>query len=176
MGSKWKKAKVALGLNLCMFVPRTLDDDFPPSTVVSERLSDAALLSSRPTTLVPFFHGLRLSKSSSKSSKQTCAICLTKMKQGSGQAIFTAECSHSFHFHCIASNVKHGNQICPVCRAKWKEIPLSGSSLEPIQGRVTPSPINWPQNDALMAVVHRLPLPLPHPRRDLNRRHIVPVY
>ncbi|CAL5209206.1 unnamed protein product [Lathyrus oleraceus] len=184
MGSKWKKAKVALGLNLCMFVPRTLDDDFPPSAVVSERLSDAALLSpanwekgsSRPTTPVPSFHGLRLSKSSSKSSKQTCAICLTKMKQGSGQAIFTAECSHSFHFHCIASNVKHGNQICPVCRAKWKEIPLSGSSLEPVQGRVTPSPINWPQNDALMAVVHRLPLPLPHPRRDLNRRHVVPLY
>lgn len=96
------------------------------------------------------------------------------MKQGSGHAIFTAECSHSFHFHCIASNVKHGNQICPVCRAKWKEIPFSGPSLGPIPGRVSPSPINWPQNDALMAVVHRLPLP--HPRRDLNRRHIVPLY
>ncbi|TKY51594.1 splicing factor U2af large subunit B [Spatholobus suberectus] len=182
MGSKWKKAKMALGLNLCMFVPRTLDDDSPPHTVVSERLSDAALLSpanwdtgsSRPTTPVPSFHGLKLSKSTSKSSKQTCSICLTKMKQGSGHAIFTAECSHSFHFHCIASNVKHGNQICPVCRAKWKEIPLSGPSLDPIPGRVSPSPINWPQNDALMAVVHRLPLP--HPHRDLNRRHVVPLY
>ncbi|XP_061347042.1 E3 ubiquitin-protein ligase WAV3-like isoform X2 [Gastrolobium bilobum] len=186
MGSKWKKAKVALGLNLCMFVPRTLDDDSPPATVVSERLSDAALLSpanwdtgsSRSTTPVPSLHGLKLSKSASKSSKQTCPICLTKMKQGSGHAIFTAECSHSFHFHCIASNVKHGNQICPVCRAKWKEIPLSGPSLDPIPARVSPSPVNWPQNDALMAVVHRLPLPLPlpHPRRDLNRRHIVPLY
>ncbi|XP_014514278.1 uncharacterized protein LOC106772403 [Vigna radiata var. radiata] len=182
MASKWKKAKVALGLNLCMFVPRTLDDDSPPHTVVSERLSDAALLSpanwntssSRPTTPLSSFHGLKLSKSSSKSSKQTCSICLTKMKQGSGHAIFTAECSHSFHFHCIASNVKHGNQICPVCRAKWKEIPLSGPSLDPIPGRVSPSPINWPQNDALMAVVHRLPLP--HPHRDLNRRHVVPLY
>ncbi|KAG4998016.1 hypothetical protein JHK85_029455 [Glycine max] len=77
MGSKWKKAKVALGLNLCMFVPRTLDDDSPPHPVVSERLSDAALLSpanwstssSRPTTPVSSFHGLKLSKSSSKSSK-----------------------------------------------------------------------------------------------------------
>lgn len=84
MGSKWKKAKVALGLNLCMFVPRTLDDDFPPSAVVSERLSDAALLSpanwekgsSRPTTPVPSFHGLRLSKSSSKSSKVCCLVSL----------------------------------------------------------------------------------------------------
>ena len=98
------------------------------------------------------------------------------MKQGSGHAIFTAECSHSFHFHCIASNVKHGNQLCPVCRAKWKEIPFSGPSLDPIPGRVSPSPINWPQNDALMAVVHRLPLPQPQPRRDLNRRHVVPLY
>jgi len=79
MGSKWKKAKVALGLNLCMFVPRTLDDDVPPST----RLSDAALLSpvnwekgsSRPTTPVSSFHGLKLSKSSSKSSK-VCVLSL----------------------------------------------------------------------------------------------------
>ncbi|KAK7270350.1 hypothetical protein RIF29_23428 [Crotalaria pallida] len=189
MGSKWKKAKVALGMNLCMLVPRTLDDDDdspPSSTVVSERLSDAALLSpadmtsSRPTTPVPSLYGLKLSKSSSRSSKQTCSICLAKMKQGSGHAIFTAECSHSFHFHCIASNVKHGNQICPVCRAKWKEIPFSGPILDSIAGRVSPSPTNWSQNDALMAVVHPLPLPLPlphpHPRRDLNRRHIVPLY
>ncbi|CAN1253093.1 E3 ubiquitin-protein ligase WAV3 [Linum perenne] len=46
------------------------------------------------------------------------------MKAGQGHAIFTAECSHSFHFHCITSNVKHGNQVCPVCRAKWKEVPF----------------------------------------------------
>ncbi|OIV91377.1 hypothetical protein TanjilG_01995 [Lupinus angustifolius] len=183
MGSKWKKAKVALGMNLCMLVPRTLDDDSPHPAVVSERLSDAALLSpvanwdmgsSRSTTPVPSMYGLKkLSKSSSESSKQTCSICLTKMEQGSGHAIFTAECSHSFHFHCIASNVKHGNRICPVCRAKWKEIPFSGPSLDPIVGRVSPSPTTWSQNDALMAVVHGLPLP--HPRRDLHRRHIVPL-
>ncbi|KAF7811810.1 E3 ubiquitin-protein ligase WAV3-like [Senna tora] len=183
MGSRWKKAKLALGLNLCVFVPRTLDDDEePPSTEVSERLSDAALLSpanwdvasSRPTTPVPSFYGLKLSKSGSKSSKQTCSICLTKMKQGCGHAIFTAECSHSFHFHCITSNVKHGNQICPVCRAKWKEIPILGSNLDPLLGRVSPRPISWPQNDALMAVVHHLPLP--PPRRDLNHRNIIPFY
>ncbi|KAI4346324.1 hypothetical protein L6164_007231 [Bauhinia variegata] len=182
MGSKWKKAKLALGLNLCVFVPRTLDDDSPPATEVSERLSDAALLSplncdkgsSRPITPVPSFHGLKLSKSGSKSSKQTCSICLAKMRQGCGHAIFTAECSHSFHFHCIASNVKHGNRICPVCRAKWKEIPLLGPNLDPLPGRMSASPIGWPQNDALMAVVHHLPLP--PPRQVLNRRHIVPLY
>ncbi|OMO70994.1 hypothetical protein COLO4_28412 [Corchorus olitorius] len=83
MGSKWRKAKLALGLNLCAYLPRTSDDDYSslPST---ERLSDAALLSpsnwdnmasSRPMTPVPSSHGLRLSKSlsrsSSKSSKKT---------------------------------------------------------------------------------------------------------
>ncbi|OIW06714.1 hypothetical protein TanjilG_11439 [Lupinus angustifolius] len=183
MGSKWKKAKVALGMNLCMLVPSTLDDDSPLPTVVSDRFSDAALLSpaanwpidsSRPTTPVPSFYGLKLSKSSSKSSKQICSICLTRMKEGSGRAIFTAECTHSFHFHCIASNVKHGNQICPVCRAKWKDIPFSDPSLDPIAYKVSSSPTNWSQNDVLMAVVHRLPLP--HPQRDLNRRNIVPLY
>ncbi|XP_021657134.2 E3 ubiquitin-protein ligase WAV3 isoform X2 [Hevea brasiliensis] len=173
MGSKWRKPKLALRLNLCTYVPRTLEDSPPPS---SERLSDAALLSptnwdSRPMTPTPSSHGLRLSKSGSKSSKQTCSICLTKMKQGGGHAIFTAECSHSFHFHCIASNVKHGNQICPVCRAKWKEIPLQAPSLDPLPGRGSINAVGWPRNDALMTVVRRLP----PPRRDLNRRHIVPL-
>ncbi|KAJ6727255.1 RNA-BINDING PROTEIN, partial [Salix purpurea] len=71
MGSKWRKAKLALGLNLCVYVPRTLDDSAAPS---SERLSDAALLSptnwdSRPMTPTPSSNGLRLAKSGSKSSK-----------------------------------------------------------------------------------------------------------
>ncbi|KAG2729872.1 hypothetical protein I3760_01G269000 [Carya illinoinensis] len=178
MGSKWRKAKVALGLNLCMIVPRTLEDS-PPSLEASERLSDAALLSpanwstlsSRPSTPTPSSYGLRLSKSGSKSSK-TCSICLTKMKQGDGHAIFTAECSHSFHFHCIASNVKHGNQVCPVCRAKWKEIPVQGPSVDPSPGRASISPVGWPQNDALMTVIRQLP----PTRRDMNRRHIMPLY
>ncbi|GKV34145.1 hypothetical protein SLEP1_g42554 [Rubroshorea leprosula] len=179
MGSKWRKAKLALGLNLCVYMPRTLEDPLP-SIDSSERLSDVALLSpgnwdmttpSRPMTPTPSSHGLRFSKSGTKSSKQMCSICLTKMKQGGGHAIFTAECSHSFHFHCIASNVKHGNPICPVCRAKWKEIPMqSPGSVAPSE-RALMSPIFWPQNDALMAVVRRLP---PH-HRDLNRRHIVPL-
>ncbi|XP_009780877.1 E3 ubiquitin-protein ligase WAV3-like [Nicotiana tabacum] len=59
-----------------------------------------------------------------RSSKRTCAICLGSMKAGNGQAIFTAECSHAFHFSCIGNSVKHGNRLCPICRCKWKEIPL----------------------------------------------------
>ncbi|KAF5742544.1 hypothetical protein HS088_TW09G00594 [Tripterygium wilfordii] len=168
MGSKWRKAKLALGRNLCVYVPTTLEDSAPPDS--TERLSDAALLSqvancdmrlSTPMTPTPSSQGLRLPKSlSNKSSKQTCSICLTKIKQGGGHALFTAECSHCFHFHCIVSSVKHGNHVCPICRAKWKEIPLQASGWDP--------PLGWPQNNALMTL--RRP-----PRRDLNRRHIVPL-
>ncbi|KAJ7975056.1 Zinc finger (C3HC4-type RING finger) family protein [Quillaja saponaria] len=178
MASKWRKAKAALGLNFCVLVPRTLEDS-PPSREVSERLSDAALLSpanrdmglSRSATPILSSRSIKLSKSGSKSSKQTCSICLAKMKQGYGRAIFTAECSHSFHFHCIASSVKHGNQICPVCRAKWKEIPALAPNLEPPPARLSVSPVGWPQNDALMTMVRRLP----PTRRDLTRRHVVPL-
>ncbi|KAL8159828.1 hypothetical protein V2J09_001365 [Rumex salicifolius] len=177
MGSKWRKAKLALGLNLCYYVPRTVDDDSPPP---SERFSDAALLphravgedewssfSSHPSTPPAPSPALpKLSKSSSKSSSQkTCSICLAALKPGEGHAIFTAECSHSFHFHCITSNVKHGNQICPVCRAKWKEIPFQ-SPIHP--GGTTPTLVALPQNNALMTVLHRVP-----PSRPF--RHVSPV-
>lgn len=46
------------------------------------------------------------------------------MKPGQGHALFTAECAHSFHFNCIASSVKHGNHLCPICRRQWKEVPF----------------------------------------------------
>lgn len=40
-------------------------------------------------------------------------------------ATFTAECSHSFHFPCIADHVKkQGSLACPVCSCLWKEMPL----------------------------------------------------
>ncbi|KAL3833771.1 hypothetical protein ACJIZ3_008507 [Penstemon smallii] len=52
------------------------------------------------------------------------AVCLGSVRRGQGRAIFTADCSHSFHFNCIVNNVKHGNYLCPICRLKWKEIPF----------------------------------------------------
>ncbi|KAJ4836821.1 hypothetical protein Tsubulata_020086 [Turnera subulata] len=57
--------------------------------------------------------------------RSSCGICLNSVKTGQGTAIYTAECSHAFHFPCIASHVrKQGNLICPVCNATWKDVPL----------------------------------------------------
>ncbi|KAL0298991.1 UNVERIFIED_CONTAM: E3 ubiquitin-protein ligase WAV3 [Sesamum radiatum] len=62
---------------------------------------------------------------------QTCAICLGSVETGQGQAIFTAECSHSFHFACIGNSVTHGNHLCPVCRARWKDLPFVMPNFNP---------------------------------------------
>ena len=56
--------------------------------------------------------------------QKTCAICLGNLTTRQGQAIFAAECSHSFHFNCIASSVRHGNRLCPICRSQWRDIPF----------------------------------------------------
>ncbi|WOG92955.1 hypothetical protein DCAR_0312233 [Daucus carota subsp. sativus] len=66
-----------------------------------------------------------LLRSTLRLSKTRCGICLQSVKTGQGMAIFTAECSHPFHFPCIASHVKKQNQlVCPVCSSTWKELPL----------------------------------------------------
>ncbi|KAJ4784422.1 Zinc finger (C3HC4-type RING finger) family protein [Rhynchospora pubera] len=63
--------------------------------------------------------------------ENTCAICLNSTDTGGRQALFTAECSHTFHFQCITSNVAHGNLVCPLCKAQWKELPF-GTPHNPI--------------------------------------------
>ncbi|KAF8406143.1 hypothetical protein HHK36_008223 [Tetracentron sinense] len=66
-----------------------------------------------------------LLKNTLRLSRSSCGICLQSVKTGQGTAIFTAECSHSFHFPCIAAHVrKHGSLVCPVCTVSWKEVPL----------------------------------------------------
>ncbi|CAA0840743.1 Zinc finger (C3HC4-type RING finger) family protein [Striga hermonthica] len=58
-------------------------------------------------------------------SRNNCGVCRQSVKTGQGTAIFTAECSHAFHFPCIASHVRqHRRLICPVCTAAWKDVPL----------------------------------------------------
>ncbi|PSR89952.1 Von Willebrand factor, type A protein [Actinidia chinensis var. chinensis] len=169
MGSKWRKALS------CLSVPRTADDS-PPS---ARRSSDAALLSrsastvasggnfSMPKTPTTSSSGLLLPKHGTKSSKRTCAICLNNMKPGQGHAIFTAECSHSFHFHCIASNVKHGNQICPICRATWKEIPFQNPS-DHSRERARVNTVGLAQDDGWTTVVGHLPSPRADPNRHVS--------
>ncbi|KAI5648640.1 hypothetical protein M9H77_34645 [Catharanthus roseus] len=71
--------------------------------------------------------------------QKICAICLSTMKQGDGRAIFTAGCSHSFHFQCITSNVRHGNQICPICGANWNEIPSFKAPISDCPHRSNPN-------------------------------------
>jgi Mg-chelatase subunit ChlD len=77
------------------------------------------------------------------------------MKPGRGQALFTAECSHEFHFQCISRNVRHGNYICPICRSNWKEIPLHHtiSSLHFKQPKAT---ARGHHTDDLMTIIRRV--------------------
>ncbi|KAL8538745.1 hypothetical protein ACS0TY_000670 [Phlomoides rotata] len=65
------------------------------------------------------------------SENKICAICLGVVQTGQGQAIFTAECSHTFHFGCISNSVNHGNYLCPVCRAKWTNLPFGQQNFFP---------------------------------------------
>ncbi|XP_077217190.1 E3 ubiquitin-protein ligase WAV3-like [Tasmannia lanceolata] len=66
-----------------------------------------------------------LFKSSLGLSKSNCGICLERVKMGQGTAIFTAECSHAFHFPCIADYIKKEKTlVCPVCHFCWQEVPL----------------------------------------------------
>ncbi|CAN0898888.1 E3 ubiquitin-protein ligase WAV3 [Linum grandiflorum] len=173
--SQWRKAKSSLAFTAsCFHVPRTLkpqeegtDDrrqqqhtSCPPSTI-SDAAVAAASSSRVSATPTPPSSGLLYL---SESGERTCPICLTAVKTGLGQAIFTAECSHSFHFHCIASNVKHGKQICPVCRAKWKEVPSQSPKLDKSNGR---------PSDSLMNIVRRIPPPrLDTNRHGLSHHHI----
>ncbi|MCD7466110.1 hypothetical protein HAX54_002509 [Datura stramonium] len=140
----------------------------PPENASSDSKSPPPLrtpsASSSSSTLSRFSRSF---SSTSRSSKKTCAICLGSMKPGNGQAIFTAECSHSFHFSCIANSVKHGNYLCPICRCKWKEIPLMSSFSTDANinnaGRTRVSPLEDNYLDNIPRVPPPLSLPLPEP-------------
>ncbi|KAL6902337.1 hypothetical protein ACP4OV_005213 [Aristida adscensionis] len=156
MAVAWGRAKRALAARLCIGVPvrqSAIDiDDAPPETETAETTSSSVLEERAELAAVSL---RRLTSSGSRSSQRLCAICLGGMRSGHGQALFTAECSHKFHFHCISSNVKHGNLICPICRAEWKELPGTQPA-DANHGRARVSPLNWPQDEGHMAVVRRL--------------------
>ncbi|XP_008791497.1 E3 ubiquitin-protein ligase WAV3-like [Phoenix dactylifera] len=65
-------------------------------------------------------------------SRIRCGICEQSVKAGGGTAVFTAECSHVFHFPCIAAHVRThggggGTLGCPVCSAAWRQAPFLSS-------------------------------------------------
>ncbi|KAF7055963.1 hypothetical protein CFC21_063427 [Triticum aestivum] len=165
MADAWGRAKRALATKLCIRLPdrqRALEDAPPPPPPGREAHHPTTAVEAGPATgeekaRSPSVSSRRLSSSGSRGSKRVCAICLGSMRTGHGQALFTAECSHKFHFHCITSNVRHGNHICPICRADWKELPFQGPQLaDATHGRARVSPVNWPQDDGHMAVIRRL--------------------
>lgn len=88
--------------------------------------SSASTPSSPKSPLTP--SRFSLFKTSLRLSKTSCGICMQNVKTGQGTAIFTAECSHAFHFPCIAAHVRKqqhgGDLVCPVCNANWREVPL----------------------------------------------------
>ncbi|OEL17081.1 hypothetical protein BAE44_0021900 [Dichanthelium oligosanthes] len=68
-----------------------------------------------------------------------CPVCFGGM--GHGQAIFTAECSHTFHLRCVP-----GSAICPVCNAPWRDTPGAGAGSaydddEPVEPPPAHSPL-----------------------------------
>ncbi|KAJ3682414.1 hypothetical protein LUZ60_014987 [Juncus effusus] len=131
MENAWSRAKRALAQRLCITLPRAGDDVPRPSRVASSSVeSHDSSISSPPAS------------GSRSSSKKICAICLGVMRTGHGHALFTAQCSHTFHFHCISSNVKHGNYVCPICRAKWTEIPSHGPPPPPAEPNHSRSRVN----------------------------------
>ncbi|XP_015692358.1 E3 ubiquitin-protein ligase WAV3-like [Oryza brachyantha] len=165
MEDAWRKAKRALGLRLCVHVPEEgaeggASEPRRLPAASSSRCRSEAAVTVGPESDVPVPGVVRRSKSGSSrsSSKRKCAICFDSMKHGNGHALFTAECSHMFHFHCISSNVKHGNYFCPVCRAKWKEIPFNRSLSSNIpHGRIGVNRARLTQQDANLALLHQVP-------------------
>ncbi|CAN6458840.1 unnamed protein product [Victoria cruziana] len=100
-------------------------------TSKSPRLADLSTFSyspRSPSRLAILKASLRLTRSNS------CGICSHSTKSGQGTAIFTAECSHSFHFQCISAYVqKQRSLVCPVCQLKWKEVPMLPGLMAPLQ-------------------------------------------
>ncbi|KAJ0260452.1 E3 ubiquitin-protein ligase WAVH1 [Hirschfeldia incana] len=86
------------------------------TTAESTPTRNSSLVSS-PASFSLLKSKLRFNKAKSSSSKK-CGICSQSVKPGQGTAIFTAECSHTFHFPCVTSRAAADNNrlvTCPVC-------------------------------------------------------------
>ncbi|KAL7148508.1 hypothetical protein ABFS83_06G182800 [Erythranthe nasuta] len=74
----------------------------------------------------------------------TCGICKGSLEK---QAMYTAECSHSFHFTCINNTfaINKFNPFCPICSTKWNNPPFSMPNFyNPPSNNINQSPFNFP--------------------------------
>jgi hypothetical protein len=63
------------------------------------------------------------------------------VKTGEGKAIYTSECSHTFHFPCIAAHVKKQQIItCPVCGINWNDLQPEKTAEENTKQNVKTTP------------------------------------
>ncbi|XP_050125223.1 probable E3 ubiquitin-protein ligase EDA40 [Malus sylvestris] len=147
------------GLRCRTTATNTPTSSLPNSPKLQCNVSSAATTPQKASSYSPrlLFHFQRSNPSSPKSpssfsllkstlrlSKSRCGICLQSVKSGQGTAIFTAECSHSFHFACISAHVKKNSLLlCPVCSTAWKELPLI--SVHKPQTQHKPPPISSPK-------------------------------
>ncbi|KAF8412757.1 hypothetical protein HHK36_000727 [Tetracentron sinense] len=166
MANTWNKLKKSLSLRVSSSSSSSISLNAHRSSDFSPDISEIDL---HPKTPTSSSSAMRFSRSISlRSTKKTCAICLGNMKPGQGHAIFTAECSHSFHFNCIAASVKHGNHLCPICRSKWKDIPFQApiTVIDPQLNGIAPPRLNSPHSpvDEYSSYPHRqLPQQPPPP-------------
>ncbi|PIN24429.1 hypothetical protein CDL12_02833 [Handroanthus impetiginosus] len=96
----------------------------------------------------------------SSAENKTCGVCLGNLQ---GQAIFTSECSHSFHFTCISNSFAFTNHLCPTCHSKWNHVPFTMPNPNTNTNHTNifyPPSFNIPSRFApLPSSLPRLPLP-----------------
>ncbi|KAF8089689.1 hypothetical protein N665_0499s0017 [Sinapis alba] len=109
------------------------------ATPITSNSSTPKFLSnpSSPKSSSPSSHGgvslLRATLLLNQSNSNRCGICLQRVDsdQIKPTAIFTAECSHSFHLSCA---VRLQEKRCPFCSAAWRsDSPSVNSGPDPIR-------------------------------------------
>ncbi|KAG0477580.1 hypothetical protein HPP92_012299 [Vanilla planifolia] len=101
----------------------------PPSSVGVKGSPRLLLTSSNPASPRSPFR-FSLLKATLRLSRSRCGVCSQSVSTDQRTAVFTAECSHSFHFHCISAHFRSQSRsqssclTCPVCSASWHEVPL----------------------------------------------------
>ncbi|KAK3211082.1 hypothetical protein Dsin_015788 [Dipteronia sinensis] len=115
-----------------------------------------------------------LLKASLRLSKSRCGICLQSVKTGQGTAIFTAECSHTFHFPCIATHFKKNHLLtCPVCTSQWNQLPIWSQQQHQQQQQPTKNLRVYNDDEPLaspISLAHFNPIP-ESDEEDLNQNH-----